>query len=478
MKFLLLLFLYLPTQAQMNPWHFDFQEYRSFFSDQNCGKNQVHFMACSFAINLSIGAYFQQENWQILPPSKYWKNPALSINTPEQDKFHIADINTFLPHMPPPLPDVDPVKNAEQQLTYYRQLQSIWYSAFAEDPQVGLKVLQEVLDRIESVYEKLLLPNRFSIYINSINFFYLHSREKGVAIQPKSINDLNFSFFNSMLLMSPATPAVNKPSLYHEKYFYYPLHRFSKADQIEDFRENWDLFKEKTEVLILDLRGNAGPSQIVLDAFLKLFFESNQILYWVFDLETQKIKKTFVGSSNPLVPKEIPIILLANSSTSLEGEVFLGAFRENERAFIVGERSDGDASKIKRKQWDFHPHFYIYDTDSFYLLPRTASSFHLVGIQPDFEISDAYPYESFSMREEDNWYTLESPRAFFELPLSQNHSDYKQELRNCMNFHNRTEKKANEPFVINSEGIVPIFSGPLEEAISLSDCIRDLRTPH
>ena len=92
--------------------------------------------------------------------------------------------------------------------------------------------------------------------------------------------------------------------------------------------------------LILDLRNNGGG---LLDAAIGMFnkvVDKNSLLLITKGKETSSEKKYF-SSEEPLVPKNVPVVILTNESTASASEIVAGAVQDLDRGVIVGTKSFG-----------------------------------------------------------------------------------------------------------------------------------------
>ncbi len=93
------------------------------------------------------------------------------------------------------------------------------------------------------------------------------------------------------------------------------------------------------EGLIFDLRGNTGGLLIEAVRIVNLFVDKDQVI-----VETKgKLKernRTFKTTNKP-VDKDIPIVVLINSTSASASEIVSGAMQDLDRGVLVGERSFG-----------------------------------------------------------------------------------------------------------------------------------------
>lgn len=92
--------------------------------------------------------------------------------------------------------------------------------------------------------------------------------------------------------------------------------------------------------LILDLRNNGGGLLDAAIGILNKFTEKNSILLTTRGNSRESEKKYF-SKENPIIPKEIPIVLLINQNTASASEILAGAIQDLDRGVIIGSKSFG-----------------------------------------------------------------------------------------------------------------------------------------
>lgn len=148
-----------------------------------------------------------------------------------------------------------------------------------------------------------------------------------------------------------------------------------------DFRKALDNLKNKNiKSLILDLRLNTGG---YFQAAIKM---ADDILSKGIIVSTKSRNSSkpidYKASSKQVLPSNIKIVALIDRSSASASEVFVGALKDNKRAYIIGEKSYGKGL-IQHVVPFYTGGFKI--TSSKYYTP-SGKSIHKVGIEPDLEI--------------------------------------------------------------------------------------------
>ncbi len=99
--------------------------------------------------------------------------------------------------------------------------------------------------------------------------------------------------------------------------------------------------RNKFKGIVIDLRNNKGGSLIQSVASADLFLNKGKIASIT---GRNKAAKQSYFADEKEIAKDIPIIILINSSTASSAELFTAALQENKRAKVVGENSYGKSS--------------------------------------------------------------------------------------------------------------------------------------
>jgi len=94
--------------------------------------------------------------------------------------------------------------------------------------------------------------------------------------------------------------------------------------------------------LILDLRNNYGGLLNSAVDIASLFLDGGLVVSTRSRIRSEN--RDFNASRSPLVPADIPIIVLINRGSASASEIVAGALKDRGRAYLVGERSYGKGS--------------------------------------------------------------------------------------------------------------------------------------
>lgn len=103
-----------------------------------------------------------------------------------------------------------------------------------------------------------------------------------------------------------------------------------------------DLQKKGMKSLVLDLRFNPGGLLTGAVELSKLFLPEGRMIVYTQGRKPEYYQE-YKTSGTPLYP-DLPLALLINQGSASASEIVSGALQDNERAFIVGQRSFGKAS--------------------------------------------------------------------------------------------------------------------------------------
>lgn len=122
---------------------------------------------------------------------------------------------------------------------------------------------------------------------------------------------------------------------------YIKLDRFTSNSEnevenaLKTYKSQYDM-----KGLILDLRNNGGGLLDAAIGILNKFTEKNSILLTTRGNSRESEKKYF-SRENPIIPKEIPLVLLINQNTASASEILAGAIQDLDRGVIIGSKSFG-----------------------------------------------------------------------------------------------------------------------------------------
>ena len=92
--------------------------------------------------------------------------------------------------------------------------------------------------------------------------------------------------------------------------------------------------------MILDLRDNPGGLLSAAIDILDLFIDKNQVLVWT-DGKTKRANRIYKSKSDPIVPKDINLVVLINQGSASASEIVSGVLQDLDRAVVIGRPSYG-----------------------------------------------------------------------------------------------------------------------------------------
>ena len=147
---------------------------------------------------------------------------------------------------------------------------------------------------------------------------------------------------------------------------YLSLKTFSQDAGTEVEKALRELLKRNIKGVIFDLRFNPGgllPEAIeVADKFLQ---KKSLVVYTRGRVQGQN--KEYYVSSNPVLPLDIPLIVLVNNASASASEIVSGAIQDWDRGLIVGDTTFGKGSVQSILQIDDDTHLKL--TTAFYYTP-------------------------------------------------------------------------------------------------------------
>lgn len=129
---------------------------------------------------------------------------------------------------------------------------------------------------------------------------------------------------------------------------YIRISRFALSTQKELTTAIDSLIKISCKFLILDLRGNTGGYLDEVISISKLFLKKGDTVVIVSGKETNR--KVYVNEEDGKYAR-LPFIILADENTASAGEIFASAMQDNDRAYVLGERTYGKGLILKN--WEF-----------------------------------------------------------------------------------------------------------------------------
>jgi len=134
-------------------------------------------------------------------------------------------------------------------------------------------------------------------------------------------------------------PLVPYFGMVQERVGYINLSQFMDKASTEVKEAFLKLKEQGMKYLILDLRGNGGGLLTEAVNIMNIFVEQNVKI-----AETKgKIKEqnNVFRTKNPVVDRDIPVVVLVNSASASSSEIVAGAFQDLDRGVIVGKKTFG-----------------------------------------------------------------------------------------------------------------------------------------
>lgn len=103
-----------------------------------------------------------------------------------------------------------------------------------------------------------------------------------------------------------------------------------------------NLKKDGMEALILDMRYNPGGLLSAAIDVSKLFIGSNKMIVFTKGRKPENFQEFRANSKAPY--EEIPVVILVNRFSASASEIVAGAFQDNKRGIVIGEKTFGKAS--------------------------------------------------------------------------------------------------------------------------------------
>lgn len=169
---------------------------------------------------------------------------------------------------------------------------------------------------------------------------------------------------------------------------YIKLKQFEEVTK-EDFAKNLqDLKNQGIDGIVLDLRNNPGGNLDVCLAIADTFLDEGVIVSTV-DKHGEKIVEESDGDND-----STPMTVLINENSASASEILAGAFKDRDRAKIVGKTSFGKG--IVQKLFPLEDGSGAKITISEYFTPNDTK-IHKIGVNPDVEVDNDKDFLSLEM---------------------------------------------------------------------------------
>ena len=121
---------------------------------------------------------------------------------------------------------------------------------------------------------------------------------------------------------------------------YFKLSRFSEDSGQEVENAIKDLLSQGAKSIVFDLRNNHGGLLTQAVSVSEKFLEKGKLISYTQGRDSSD-RKEFYATGNPVLPRDVPLVVLVNRSTASASEIVAGALQDDHRAVIVGESTYG-----------------------------------------------------------------------------------------------------------------------------------------
>ncbi len=141
-----------------------------------------------------------------------------------------------------------------------------------------------------------------------------------------------------------------------------------------------DLMAQGVEGIVLDLRNNPGGLLSEAVKVCDLFLPKGDLIVYT---KGRKDEEKYYAKERPLIPPQIPVVVLINKGSASASEIVTGALQDHGRAVIVGEKSFGKASVQNIISLEDGSALKL--TVAYYYTPK-GRLIHGKGIEPDVKV--------------------------------------------------------------------------------------------
>jgi len=153
---------------------------------------------------------------------------------------------------------------------------------------------------------------------------------------------------------------------------------------VEEFKNVLETLKtKKLKGIIVDVRNNPGGLLDTAIAISDYFLPKGKLIVYTKGRIARSFKK-YYSSHEPIVPAELPVVMLVNSGTASAAEILTGALRFNNRALVVGEKTFGKGSV--QTLYPLEMDYAVKITTAKYYMPN-GECIDGKGIKPDVEVA-------------------------------------------------------------------------------------------
>lgn len=164
-----------------------------------------------------------------------------------------------------------------------------------------------------------------------------------------------------------------------KKIGYLKLKQFEEVTKEDFAKELQGLKAQNVDGIVLDLRNNPGGNLDVCLAIADTFLDEGLIVSTVDKKGEEIVEKSDEDSD------KTPMTVLINENSASASEILAGAFKDRQRAKIVGKTSFGKG--IVQKLFPFEDGTGVKITISEYFTPN-KTKIHKIGVKPDVEVEN------------------------------------------------------------------------------------------
>ncbi|WP_457621450.1 S41 family peptidase [Persephonella sp.] len=135
--------------------------------------------------------------------------------------------------------------------------------------------------------------------------------------------------------------SVKTKELEDGKIGYIRLTQFQE-NSAEEFEKALKKFKDK-DGIIIDLRNNPGGLLSTAVEIADMLLDRGKLIVYTKGRDP-RANEEYYSTSSPIIPDDIPIVVIVNKGSASASEILTGALRDNNRALAVGDQTFGKAS--------------------------------------------------------------------------------------------------------------------------------------
>ena len=279
---------------------------------------------------------------------KVYKEIALNyVDEIDADKFIKAGIDGMLSTLDPYTVFIDENQMSEIDLITLGKYAGIGITIGLRDSMI---TITEVMNGYEAqrkglrVGDKILAVNGTDLSNIELKYFRNYVRgPAGTSLEMKvqrNGNEIYFDLTREEIILKNVSYSgfIGDKA---EGIAYFKLDRFTTnaENEVENVLKT---LKSQGELkgVIIDLRDNTGGLLDAAIGILNKFVDKNSLLLITKGKDKDSEKKYF-SKEDPLVPKDVPLVVLVNKNTASASEIVAGAIQDLDRGVIIGSKSFG-----------------------------------------------------------------------------------------------------------------------------------------